>query len=287
MTFEEREKMVTGTRLSSYAWRPDGPVRGGVVLLHGLGDYLLRYEAVAHFFVNRGFACEGVDFPGHGKSPGQRGHIPSWEVLLRSLDESLERLRDLAGSDAAPLGLFAHSMGAYVSLDYLSQRPEKVRFAWLSSPLIQPSYGRPQWLLRLAEPLGKWLPRIPYDTGVRSADCVADGGKRTSMGELDRYLHHRTTLGFGRELVRREKGLGRSLQGWSRDLDLLVTHGTKDRVCPYELSRHFFAGLPGARTRFLPLEGERHEPLHGGGAERAFAAASKWLEEVASTGVQP
>lgn len=279
MKFEESEHRVRGLRLRRYLWRPDGVVRGGVVMAHGLGDHLLRYEHVARFFAARGFACAGVDFPGHGRSSGQRGHIPDWNLLPELLDQSFRTLRELAPATSLGPGVFAHSMGAYVALDYLCQRNGQVRFAWLSSPLVQPSHGRAEWLVRVADPLGRWLPRFPYDIRVRSADCVTGAeAARLSERERDPYLHHRTTLGFGRELVLRETAIRERARTLEGDLDLLVTHGTEDRVCPYDLSRELFARMPLTRKLFVTLDGERHEPLHGGRQDAVFAAAAEWLD---------
>lgn len=280
MIFEETDEQIDGLRLRRYDWRPEGAIRGGVALMHGLGDYLLRYEHVARFFVERGFACEGFDFPGHGKSSGQRGHIPGWDLFAELLDRSLGRLRQLTDGKGAGQGLFAHSMGAYVSLDYLSKRPGPVQFAWLSSPLIRPSHGRPRWLVRIADPLGRWLPRFPYDIGIRAKDCVPDDAPRLEERARDPYLHHVTTLGLGRALVLRESAVRKGAASLSGELDLLVTHGTEDLACPYWISRELFDEIPLARKRFVPVAGELHEPLHGTRQEEVFAAAAQWIEEV-------
>ena len=280
MNFEETEDRLGRLRLRRYLWRPDGVPRGGVAMVHGLGDHLRRYEHVARFFVARGFACAGVDFPGHGRSSGQRGHIPSWQLLAELLDENFRRLRDLAPQSRSGPGLFAHSMGAYVALDYLGRKNVRVQFVWLSSPLIQPSHGRPEWLVRMAGPLGRWLPRVPYDTHVRSGDCVVkEDAQRDAERAEDPYLHHRTTLGFGRELVLREGAIREGARLLDADCDLLITHGTEDRVCPYHLSRELFERLPLTHKRFVSLEGERHEPLHGDRQGAVFTAAAEWLDQ--------
>lgn len=278
MIFEQAKEFVNGARLHRYAWRPEGALRGGVVLVHGLGDYLPRYERVAAFFAERGFACGGVDFPGHGHSSGQRGHIPSWELLQELLEQSFSQLRRLTGGEV--MGLFAHSMGAYVAFEFLARHLADVRFAWLSSPLIQPSFGRPGWLVSLSGPVGKLLPRFPYDTGVRSADCVGEGTSRLEREKHEPFLHHSTTFGFCRELLLREPGIRRELQRLTGDMELLVTHGTEDRVCPYEISRNMFDEIPLARKRFESIPGERHEPLHGSRQAEVFAAAADWMDAV-------
>ena len=86
----------------------------------------------------RGCVVTGVDCPGHGRSPGVRGHVGTWETVETIFDESVAFLRAEAGEEAL-MGLVARSMGLFLGLRYLELRPEVFSFAWLSSPLLKPS----------------------------------------------------------------------------------------------------------------------------------------------------
>lgn len=280
MTIEETDDHLgTGLRVRRYRWTPEREAAGGVILLHGLGDHLLRYGHVAKFFVDRGYLCEGIDFPGHGQSAGQRGHIPRWEALGEWLDGAFGRLRGEVGGDRPDLGIFAHSMGGFVALDYLGRHSGGVSFAWLSAPLLQPGYGRSSWFLRLACLAGGLVPRVPFPTGVGPEDCVTEEAPNREEREEDPWMHHWTTLGFGRELLRREASVREAARSLPGDLDLLVTHGTEDDVCPYDLGREVFGGLTSPRRRFVGIEGERHEPLHGVRQGAVLEAAARWMDE--------
>ncbi len=46
-------------------WRPDGPSRAGLLLVHGLGEHSGRYEHVAEFLTQKGVTVYALDQLGH------------------------------------------------------------------------------------------------------------------------------------------------------------------------------------------------------------------------------
>jgi alpha-beta hydrolase superfamily lysophospholipase len=251
-----------------------------MLLVHGLGDHLNRYAALGRFLAERGILGIGVDFPGHGRSPGQRGHLPGWDPLIELLDDLVLQLRQEL-EDGTELGIFAHSFGAYLSVDYLARRPGLFRMAWLSSPLVDPAWRQPKLLLRVAAIAGVLCPRLPIDTGVRAAQCrerpviaETDRGERSE----ERLLHHLVSAGFGSALIERAKRVRVAATLLPARLDLLMTHGSADVVCPPGLSRDLFETMPCKRKRYHSLEGALHEPLHGEHREELWRVAGGWLD---------
>ena len=103
--------MADGQRLFLRDW-PKAQARGAVLIVHGLGEHSGRYELLAQWFNQRGYAVRSYDQRGHGQTPGQRG-------ALRHADDLLEDLAtvyiDYADSlPNAPL-LLGHSMGGLVA----------------------------------------------------------------------------------------------------------------------------------------------------------------------------
>ena len=50
-------------------WLPeDSEVKGVVQLVHGICEYILRYDHFARFLVSQGYAVTGNDHLGHGKT---------------------------------------------------------------------------------------------------------------------------------------------------------------------------------------------------------------------------
>ncbi|HEX3344279.1 MAG TPA: alpha/beta hydrolase, partial [Polyangiaceae bacterium] len=75
VTLEHGEATVRGahrTTLFAQWWRPCGPPRGVVAIVHGLKDHSARYGAFAERLVGRGFAVHAFDLRGHARSEGPR-----------------------------------------------------------------------------------------------------------------------------------------------------------------------------------------------------------------------
>ena len=80
------------TSIHAAVWIPAVPVRAIVEVSHGVSEHILRYESLAAYLTERGFAVIGHDHLGHGSSviPGAPrlylGPPGSWETATRDLD---------------------------------------------------------------------------------------------------------------------------------------------------------------------------------------------------------
>lgn len=56
------------TSIHAAVWIPAVPVRAIVEVSHGVSEHILRYESLAAYLTERGFAVIGHDHLGHGSS---------------------------------------------------------------------------------------------------------------------------------------------------------------------------------------------------------------------------
>ena len=79
------------TGIHAVEWTPDMAPRAVLVLSHGVSEHILRYEPLAAYLTERGFAVAGHDHLGHGLSVaagaprlyfGPRG---SWDWAVQDL----------------------------------------------------------------------------------------------------------------------------------------------------------------------------------------------------------
>ncbi|MCI2057643.1 MAG: alpha/beta hydrolase [Oscillibacter sp.] len=56
------------TPLHTVEWLPEGAPRAVVQIAHGVSEYAARYQPLAAFLTERGFAVTGNDHIGHGLS---------------------------------------------------------------------------------------------------------------------------------------------------------------------------------------------------------------------------
>ena len=135
-------KTLTGHDGLPLHWREWGadlslPTRGTVLIVHGLGEHIGRYEAVAGRLNDWGWHAAGYDQRGHGASGGPRGDIPAHDSLLRDLAAAIDGLRADERKGRGPLILLGHSMGGAVAARFVAgaleqapwSRPVDVRAA--------------------------------------------------------------------------------------------------------------------------------------------------------------
>lgn len=152
--------MADGQPLFLRDW-PLPQARGAVLIVHGLGEHSGRYQRLAQWFNQRGYAVRGYDQRGHGKTPGRRGGLRHGDDLLEDLATVYHDYA--SGLPHAPL-LLGHSMGGLVAaravLDGRIAPPALV----LSSPVLR-SWESPR-MIALARLLGRIAPNLPLRSGL-------------------------------------------------------------------------------------------------------------------------
>ena len=282
-----------GGRLHRRVFTPHGvsvgQLNGVVLLVHGLGDHMGCHEKAARMFCRQGLIAAGVDWPGHGLSYGVRGHSREVGSLLKLISESLTDLRSRLPK-GAPVGLYAHSAGAFVLLQFLRQqallgsesknKPSSFPFVWLSSPLLRPTHGQSFLKIKIGKWLSKIAPGLRFDTGVRSDRCYP-ADLETGLRQDDPLKHHKISLAFGSDLMARSAYLAECAQAFSEPSRLYISQGGADQICPPEFSQQFFDLVPLAQAdkvyRLFP--GVLHEPLNDPIAPDLLVDLGHWVAE--------
>lgn len=140
-------------------WRPAGTARGGVLLVHGLGDSPWSFHDLAPVLARQGFLVRSVLLPGHGTVPEDMLEV-TLEDWRRVVAEQAEILR----RDAGLVYLGGFSTGANLVLDN-AYSTEAVAGLLLFSPAFRSSVplGWVTPLLRHAKP---WL--VDSDSAMES-----------------------------------------------------------------------------------------------------------------------
>ncbi len=108
-------------------WLPSqGAPRAVLQLVHGISEYILRYDHFARFLADHGIAVVGSDHLGHGTTAaaGEYGFLAEregWDYLARDV----HTLRVATGEKFPnlPYFLLGHSMGSFVARTYLIRWP--------------------------------------------------------------------------------------------------------------------------------------------------------------------
>jgi alpha-beta hydrolase superfamily lysophospholipase/SAM-dependent methyltransferase len=124
-----------GVELFYRAWPArSGSAKGVVVLLHRGHEHGGR---VAHIVDELGlddFAFYAWDARGHGKSPGQRGHSPSFAHSVRDLDSFVRHICETGGFAMDQVVVIAQSVGAVLASTWVHDYAPNIRALVLASP---------------------------------------------------------------------------------------------------------------------------------------------------------
>lgn len=114
-------------QLHCMAWIPDQKPVAVLQLVHGMEEYIARYEPLAKAMVDRGWAVIGHDHLGHGQSGRwERGFFTERAEGAAILIEDIERVNRIARVrwSQVPVCIFGHSMGSFFFRRYLSVYPQ-------------------------------------------------------------------------------------------------------------------------------------------------------------------
>ncbi|MDQ0189566.1 lysophospholipase [Alicyclobacillus cycloheptanicus] len=240
-------------------WPVPSP-RGVVVLVHGAGEHCGRYDHVAKWLNEAGYAVLGQDLPGHGKSSGRRGHVDSFELYLDAIDRMVQRVNDLYAD--IPKFLYGHSMGGLSVVRWLQTRPEPTKRLLqgiiLTSPCLELSLPIPPLLMRVAAVIDRLWPtftqsnRIPAEIVSRHPDVVARYG-------TDPLILHKVTVRWVMEL-QRSMMAARAGEA-SFPAPTLILQAGQDRLVSPAATRAFVQRLSAPRKVYHEFSEYYHE-LH-------------------------
>ncbi|WP_313604287.1 bifunctional alpha/beta hydrolase/class I SAM-dependent methyltransferase [Rhizobium sp.] len=111
-----------------------GTAKGAIVLLHRGHEHGGR---VAHLVEELGlddFAFYAWDARGHGRSPGERGHSPSFAHSVRDLDCFVRHIRETGGFAMDQVAVVAQSVGAVLASTWVHDYAPGIRALVLASP---------------------------------------------------------------------------------------------------------------------------------------------------------
>ena len=107
--------------IAVHTWRPAAgqSVRGVIQLVHGMSEYVRRFQPIAEYFVSLGYVFCGNDHAGHGDSIQQedkKGFFAAengWNALVDDVMTVHRRLK--AEYPEAKQILYGHSMGSFIA----------------------------------------------------------------------------------------------------------------------------------------------------------------------------
>lgn len=203
-----------------------------LLLIHGLGDHFGRYSHLANWFAEEGIAVIGIDLPGHGRSPGRRGHINSYHTY-NSIIESLAKFAVKSYGDK-PIGLYGHSLGGNIILNYLLTNTFGFDFAVATSSWLELVSAPSKSTLALAKVVSRLFPTILQANGLK-LEHISRAEDVNEKYNSDPLVHDRISV---RLAVKATNAAERILEtGSIIDIPVLLVHGEDDMITSKEGSK--------------------------------------------------
>ena len=270
-----------GAMLACYDWPgadaysdADGAAcRGTVLLVHGLGEHMGRYDALARVLNGWGFAVRGYDQYGHGRSDGKPGTLPTDDRLLDDLAERVDAARAtmLPGQ---PLVLLGHSMGGLVAASFVARGVRPVERLVMSSPALDPGLSAVQKMLLATLPA--LAPNLCVSNGL-DANYLSHDAAVVQAYRADPLCHDRVSGRLARFIAVNGPAVVAHAARWT--VPTLLMYAGADRLVNPAGSRAFAAKAPAAVVQVQPFEALYHEIFNEAPAGRAqvLARLNDWL----------
>ena len=282
----ETLRTADGLTLHLRHW-PCPAARGRVLIVHGLGEHIGRYDAVARSLQAQGWSVSGYDQRGHGRSEGARGTIPADDSLCSDLATVVDALRGSghgsAGSGAKRLVLLGHSMGGVVAARFAAEALSKRPAAWsrkvdalvLSSPALDPGMNALQKLLLAV--LGRLAPGLAVNNGLRPEWISRDAAVVRSYVQ-DPLVHDRVSARLVRFIV--DAGLRVQSRAARWRLPTLLLWAGADRCVAPAGSAGFAAVAPISWVQAQVFPALFHEIFNEPERAEVLARLGDWLAAV-------
>jgi alpha-beta hydrolase superfamily lysophospholipase len=264
-----------GLKLNLQCWPASGTAHGTVQIVHGLGEHIGRYEALALRLNAAGWHVAGHDQRGHGRSEGPRGGMPGRQTLLADLSAVTDHLR----RDGRHI-LLGHGLGGLVAARFVAEGLMHRAQRWardvdglvLSSPALDLGLGLGQRLaLRILNPV---VPALRLARGLKPAAACRDT-ETVRRCRDDPLVHDRVTP----RLVRFIVDEGRCVRGraarWRTPT--LLMWGGADRCVAPKGSAAFAAAAPAAVVTAREFAGLFHEIFNEPERDAVVAQLLGWL----------
>ncbi len=261
-----------------YAWLPPEPTRV-MILIHGYAEHAGRYDEMAMYFAQRGFAVHAFDQAGHGRTKGARGHVDRFDRLM----DEVVRFVDLVQLEhpGLPIVLVGHSLGGLVVAGTAVFKKPAVDRIVLSGALLDLGSGggiRQTLSLLVAKLLSVIAPRVGLSAGLQ-VDGLSRDPEVIRRYEADPYVKDRMSARFAAGMSAMVAGVAAAPAEVERPI--LILHGAADPIAPPGGSQQFHAGLApaiasGSALKLYPEL--RHEIFNEPEREEIWQDILHWLD---------
>lgn len=293
-----------GYKFSVSFWIPEGSPRGIVQILHGMVEYIDRYDEFASFLATNGFVVAGDDHRGHGLTAGEEnlGKVPEGHTYFDTIDDAFvltEYLKDKFPE--LPIFLFGHSYGSFLAQGYIEKHSKDIKGCVLcgSAKMDTPDVKMGKAVANLQFKLyGKDKPANlirklsfggydkPFKKEKRANAWLNRDVDACEKYNNDKFCNYTMSIGFYKYFF---DGLSKiyekeRLESISKDLPVFIISGDNDPVGNMgKLVRELYDMYVGLNMKNIDIKlynKSRHEILNELNKEEVYQDVLDWIENI-------
>ncbi|KAG0239246.1 Alpha/Beta hydrolase protein [Mortierella sp. GBAus27b] len=262
-----KEEWITaedGHQIYTKTWFAVGKPVASIVFVHGLGEHIVRYDAVFEDFNKAGFQVSSYDQRGFGQTGKRSKHLGDSGGYAKAIPDITAALKR-GQIEGVPLFLMGHSYGGGQVLNYDCLGPLRTKLAGLiaSAPLVLAAPPtRPYWpTLKAAGMASMVIPSFQVSTNL-SSKYISRDPNEVAKYNTDPLVHgYGTIQGVYDMLTNGEALLNYRYKDITKEVPLLICHGTSDGLTDPNASRAFYDKIQINDKEYKSYEGFYHE-LH-------------------------
>lgn len=222
---------VHDAKLFAQCWQPE-IVKAVIVLVHGMGEHSSRYaDSVVPHLIENGYAVVAYDNFGHGRTEGKRGHCPSYDILMQSVEAATHKAESLFPH--TPKFLYGHSMGGNLVINIALRKDLDIKGVVATSPFLRLAFKPPKWKLFLGRTMLSIWPSMTLPSELEVEAISRDANEVRRYNE-DPLVHDKISPMFTFPIM--------DAGEWALEnvdklrTSMLVLHGTGDRIIDHRAS---------------------------------------------------
>jgi alpha-beta hydrolase superfamily lysophospholipase len=263
---------VGGLKIATRSWRPEGAVRGIIILIHGFNSHSGYFAWPAEQFADSGFAAYALDHRGRGKSEGERFYVKRFSDWL----EDVDKLVGIARSEnpSVPVYVLGHSVGGVIASSYVFEHQTEI------SGLICESFafdvGLPHLIQLALEGASYLVPHLPVYS-LKNEIFSRDPDVVTQMNNDPLIANESQPAETASEVLKAAARLKENMPNFK--VPVFIIHGTDDKATRPEGSQYFYDNV-GSEDKTLKLyDGGYHDLLNDLNKELVMADILAWVNE--------
>lgn len=265
---ENKFRTTDGIDLRYRTWFPHQP-RSAVLLVHGAGEHIERYEHLGFRLSEKGHAFVAFDLRGFGHSGGQSGHVTRFYDYLNDVDQLVtffkQRVKQI------PFYLAGHSLGGLIVTRFAQYRPRRVDGIILSAPAIGFNVQIPPvitWIVQFISSIAPSFSVNPFHL-IKRAQTIPYL-KSFIPSQVKSYLggyDPKNSLVCSRYSARwLQELLTHAVKAVQQAKDVIVPvlclHGENDPLIPLDHVQTFFNGLIVKEKQWVVVPQAKHVLFH-------------------------